>query len=162
MQQVSLLSNQYKLVLGKNVPVWQYVLEVYPDEFWEAHLVHEIIRTKKKALEAALGHYVPSGKTIYTLTQLEETLVFKTTFRGEKAEIKIDVETGTQIQLTDTFNNKDNDVSQNLINVILKQAFRETNLKQLGRSPRFFDVNNPINLDRIGLRMWSGFKASAF
>jgi hypothetical protein len=46
--------------------------------------------------------------------------------------------------------------------VILKQAFRETNLKQLGRSPRFFDVSNPVNLERIGLRMWSGFKASAF
>ncbi len=68
MQSVNLLSNQYKLVLGQNVPVWQYVLEIKPDEFWEAHLVHEIIRTKKKALEAALGHYVPSGKTIYTLT----------------------------------------------------------------------------------------------
>ena len=66
------------------------------------------------------------------------------------------------MHLTDNFNNKDNDVSQNLINVILKQAFRETNLKQLGRSPRFFDVNNPVNLDKIGLRMWSGFKASAF
>ncbi len=64
--------------------------------------------------------------------------------------------------MTDTFKNKDNDVSMNLINVILKQAFRETNLKQLGRTPRFFDVNNPINLDRVGLRMWSGFKASAF
>jgi len=64
--------------------------------------------------------------------------------------------------LKETFNNKDNDVSQNLINVILKQAFRETNLKQLGRSPRFFDVNSPVDLSRIGLTMWSGFKASAF
>lgn len=53
-------------------------------------------------------------------------------------------------------------MSQNLINVILKQAFRETNLKQLGRSPRFFDVNSPVDLSRIGLTMWSGFKASAF
>jgi len=53
-------------------------------------------------------------------------------------------------------------VSQNLINVILKQAFRETNLKQLGRSPRFFDVNNPVDLSHVGLKMWSGFKASAF
>lgn len=64
------------------MPVWQYVLEIKPDEVWEAHLVHEIIRTKKSALEKVLGHYVPSGKTIYTLTELEETLVFKTTFRG--------------------------------------------------------------------------------
>jgi hypothetical protein len=35
-------------------------------------------------------------------------------------------------------------------------------LKQIGRSPRFFDVSNPINLPRQGLKIWSGFKASAF
>ena len=46
--------------------------------------------------------------------------------------------------------------------MILKQAFRETKLKQLGRSPRFFDVDNPTDISRIGLKMWSGFKASAF
>ena len=161
-QAVNLMSNQYTLKLNQSVPVWQYVLEIKPDEVWEAHLVHEIIRTKKKALETALGHFVPSGKTIYTLTELEETLVFKTVFRGQQAEIKIDRDSGTQIQLKETFNNKDNDVSQNLINVILKQAFRETNLKQLGRSPRFFDVNAPVDISNVGLKMWSGFKASAF
>lgn len=79
------------------MPVWQYVLEVKPDEVWEAHLVHEIIRTKKTALEKALGHFVPSGRTIYTLAELEDTLVFKTVFRGQQAEIKIDKDSGTQI-----------------------------------------------------------------
>ena len=34
--------------------------------------------------------------------------------------ITIDKDTGCQIHLTDSFANKDNDVSQNLINVILK------------------------------------------
>jgi len=48
-----------------------------------------------------------------------------------------------------------------LLNVIIKQAFRETNLKQLGRSPRFFDMQNPIDLSQQGLKIWSGFKASA-
>lgn len=41
----------------------------------------------------------------------------------------IDKDTGCQISLTDNFDNKANEVSQNLINVILKQAFRETSLK---------------------------------
>ena len=87
---------------------------------WEAARVHDIIRTKKTSLEKALGAYVVSGKTIYTLTELDETLVFKTTYRGEQAQIKIDKDTGCQIHLTGTFKNQDNDVSQNLINVILK------------------------------------------
>ena len=77
-QAVSLLSNQYRLTLNQSVPVYQYVLEVKPDEIFEAHLVHEIIRTKKKALETALGPNVVSGRTIYTLNELEETLLFKT------------------------------------------------------------------------------------
>lgn len=109
--------------------MYQYALEIKPDEFWEAHRVHEIIRTKKSALEKAIGVFSVSGKMIYTLTELEETLIFKTTYRGASATIKIDIETGSNIHLTDNFENKNNDVSQNLINVILKQAFRETNLK---------------------------------
>ena len=161
-QQVNLLSNQYRLTLGQNACVYQYVLDITPDEMWEAHRVHDIIRTKKTSLEKALGAHVVSGKTIYTLNEIEDSLAFKTTFKGDQAVIKIDKDSGTMIHLTENFENKANEISQNLINVILKQAFRETNLKQLGRSPRFFDVNNPTNLPNIGLRMWSGFKASAF
>lgn len=96
------------------------MLEIKPDEYWESHRVHDIIKTKKTSLEKALGAYVVSGKTIYTLTELEDTLVFKTSFRGEQAQIMIDKDSGVQIHLTDNFNNKDNDISQNLINVILK------------------------------------------
>jgi len=55
--------------------------------------VHEIIRTKKTSLEKALGYYVVSGKTIYTLTELDESLVFTTIFKGETARISIDKET---------------------------------------------------------------------
>ena len=48
-----------------------------------------------------------------------------------------------------------------IINCVINQAFRETNLKQIGRQPRFFDVKNPVDLSNVGLKMWSGFKASA-
>ena len=70
------MSNQYRLTLGQNACVYQYALEIKPDEFWEAHKVHEIIRTKKAALEKAIGVFSVSGKMIYTLTELEETLIF--------------------------------------------------------------------------------------
>lgn len=43
------------MTLGKNTVVYQYVLEIKPDEFWEAAKVHAIIRTKRIALEKALG-----------------------------------------------------------------------------------------------------------
>lgn len=46
--------------------------------------------------------------------------------------------------------------------MIINQAFRETNLKQIGRTPRFFDITAPIDLSRQGLMIMPGFKASAF
>ncbi len=53
-------------------------------------------------------------------------------------------------------------MAQNLLNIIIKEAFRSTELKQIGKAPRFFDVKNPIDLSSHGLKIWSGFKASAF
>lgn len=159
---VQLLSNQYRLKLGQNVVVYQYVLHITPDEFWEAAKVHAIMRTKRIALEKALGLYVVSGKTIYTLAEIDETLEWTTTFKGQHCTIKIDKELMTTVNLSGEFANKDNSVAQNLINIIVKQGFRDTALKQIGRSPRFFDMEHPITLERQGLRIWSGFKASAF
>ena len=52
-------------------------------------------------------------------------------------------------------------VMHQLLNIIIKSAFRETNLKQIGKAPRFFDVSNPILMQQAGLQIWSGFKAAA-
>ena len=77
-------------------------------------------------------------------------------------QVKIDISTGKSIYLNDEFVNKDNDIKQTVLNLIINQAFRETNLKQIGRSPRFFDHSGTINLARQGLMIIPGFKASAF
>ena len=66
------------------------------------------------------------------------------------------------VRLSQQFNNSDNSVTQNLLNIIIKAAFRDTNLKQIGKAPRFFDVANPIMNAGQGLMIWQGFKASAF
>ena len=66
------------------------------------------------------------------------------------------------VNLNDTFSNKDNDVKQQIINVIIKDAFRSTDLRQIGKTPRFFDTTNPMVLQREQLKIWSGFKASAY
>lgn len=86
------MSNQYRLTLGQNVVVYQYVLIIKPDEFWESAKVHAIMRSKRVALEKALGLYVVSGKTIYTLNEIDETLEWSTNYRGQMCSIKIDKE----------------------------------------------------------------------
>jgi len=48
-----------------------------------------------------------------------------------------------------------------LINIIIKQAFRNTNLKQVGKTPKFFDVKNFIDMPQQRMKIMNGFKASA-
>ena len=159
---VQIHSNQFKLKISQNTAVYQYTIDIKPDELWEADRVHAIIKTKRSSLEKALGPFVVSGKIIYVLAEIDDSIEFTTTYRGQRCSIKIDKDYGQQVMLSDDFINKENSVSQNLLNVIIKQAFRETKLKQLGRSPRFFDMDHAIELPNDSLRIWEGFKASAF
>ena len=97
-----------------------------------------------------------------TLTELEESVEFNINFRGDSINVKILKESGQNFFFDDEFCNKNNDVKQMIFNLIINQAFRETNLKQIGRRPQFFDVQNPIDLSRQNLMVMPGFKASAF
>lgn len=87
------------------------MLDIKPDEFWEANKVHAIMRTKRIALEKALGQYVVSGKTIYTVHEIDETLEWSTIYRNETCTIKIDKDMVTTVNLSSDFVNKDNSVS---------------------------------------------------
>jgi len=57
---------------------------------------------------------------------------------------------------------EDHSLLHHLINIVIKEAFRGTNLRQIGKTPRFFDLTKCIYLPEAGLQMWPGFKASAF
>ena len=139
-QKVNLVSNQYLLKVGASVKVFQYALDIQPLQMWDVNLVHRIMKLKSYALERALGPHVCSGKSIYTLNQIDEDLFFNPTVKGTEYTIKININTATIFTLGGSFSNKDNDVKQQLINVIIKDAFRSTDLKQVGKTPRFFDT----------------------
>lgn len=143
-QIVNLVSNQYKLNIGGQVKVYMYVLNISPMHVWDPNLVHRVMKLKRTALERALGPHVCSGKSIYTLQEIEEDLVFKVKVQGEEYTIAVNVDSCCTVSLNDTFSNKDNDVKQQIINVIIKDAFRSTDLRQIGKTPRFFDTSNPI------------------
>lgn len=49
-----------------------------------------------------------------------------------------------------------------ILNVIVKQAMSETGLLQFGHRPRFFDAQNPIDINELNMQIWNGFKASAY
>ena len=128
----------------------------------ESDKVLRILATKQRMIESTIGPFVYAGRTLLTLTELEESVEFNINFRGDSINVKILKESGQNFFFDDEFCNKNNDVKQMIFNLIINQAFRETNLKQIGRRPQFFDVQNPIDLSRQNLMVMPGFKASAF
>jgi hypothetical protein len=56
---------------------------------------------------------------------------------------------------------EDHSVVHTLINIIIKEAFRQTNLRQIGKIPRFFDLTKAMAIQGTDLQVWPGFRASA-
>ena len=57
---------------------------------------------------------------------------------------------------------EDHNVIHTLVNIIIKQAFRDTDLRQIGKQPRFFDISKAVSVEGSGLQACPGFRASAF
>lgn len=132
-------------------------------ELWDPNLVQCILRTKRRELDVSLGPYVASGKIIYTLSEIDQSLRFQTIYRGQKHTIMIDKSSMCIVSMAASHmaSEATQSVQSQLLNIIIKQAFRETDLKQVGKAPRFFDVKKPLILREAGLQIWSGFKAAA-
>ena len=147
------------LKISSSIIVYQYAIDIDPDDFFENEKFMNIIQKNRK-LEAAIGFFAVSGKSIYTLNEIDESMSYKVNFRGHLYTVKIDKSSGQVFNLSKDFANEDNTLSQTILNIVLNQAFRETNLKQIGRLPHFFDMTQPIDLSREGIKIWKGFKAS--
>ena len=55
---------------------------------------------------------------------------------------------------------EDNNIIHTVLNNIIKQAFRDTNLTQIGKAPRYFDLSKKFNLDDEIISC-PGFRAAA-
>jgi hypothetical protein len=81
-------------------------------------------------METALGPFVCSGQSIYTLNQLQDTVIFETEYKGEKHKIIVDTKSMVLISMAATSQIFDSQsVMYQLLNIIIKQAFRQTSLK---------------------------------
>ena len=161
---VNLFTNQYKLVLGQELSVFQYEVIVTPDTMHDAYITHGIFRQIKRKVESLLGLYVISGNSLFTTTDLTDSLLIEATFQNEKYEVLISVDSKKYLsgkQLTQS-KMEDHNILHTLVNIIIKQAFRDTSLRQIGRQPRFFDMSKAIDVPGSGLQACPGFRASAF
>ena len=45
-------------------------------ELWDPNLVQQILRSKRREMETVLNNYVCSGKIVYTITEIDQSLRF--------------------------------------------------------------------------------------
>jgi hypothetical protein len=150
--------------LSEDLSVYQYEVCITPDVMQDTFIIHNIFRTIKKKMESLLGLYVISGKSVYTTSDLSESLLFKTKFRDMEYDVLINAESKSFFSGKTLTNCKmeDHNMIFNLINIIIKQALRDTDLRQIGKQPRFFDISKAITVENSGLQACPGFRASAF
>ncbi len=148
---IALMTNQFKLRLSQDLSVYQYDVSVSPDHMSDSYIMQGLFKLLKKQLDAILGLYVQSGRSVFTTTDLTESVSFNPSFRSIDYRVLIDVESKTFFSGKSMGKMEDHNVMHTLLNIIVKQAFRETNLRQIGRQPRFFDVSKAIEVEGSGL-----------
>ena len=72
-------------------------------ELWDPNLVQQILKSKRREMETVLGNYVCSGKIVYTITEIDQSLRFKTIFKGQTYFIVIDKVTGEGTHTADQY-----------------------------------------------------------
>ena len=95
----------------------------------DSYIMQGLFKILKKQLDAILGLYVQSGDSVFTTTDLSESVSFNPNFRGIEYRVLIDVESKTFFSGKTVGKMEDHTVMHTLLNIIVKQAFRETNLR---------------------------------
>lgn len=161
-QKVVFVTNQFSLKMGKNAPqIYQYAIGLIEDAECNAppptpFELGKIMDRETKKIETLVGKFLYSGYNIWTTQRIEQTYLLDVKNMGRKCKLSIDHESELTVN-TD----QDNQAMSQIMNVIVKQAMAETQLRQFGHRPRFFDSENPVNVAELNMQIWSGFKASA-
>lgn len=144
--------------------VYIYDVVIAPDCIMDQHLTTTLVRKIKQSLEMMLGKFVVSGRNLFTTIKLESPLEIKTSYKQTDYTVFIDSSTFKYFK-ADSFNGlkmEEHSVIHSLVNIILKDAFRETHLRQIGKTPRFFDPTKALEIAGSNIQMWPGYRASAF
>lgn len=97
----------------------------------DTYIMQGIFRTIKRKIDAILGLYVTSGRCVFTTTNLEESISIEANFHGMDYILGINIDSKRYISGKKMTQAKmeDHHILHTLLNVIVKQAFRETNLR---------------------------------
>ncbi len=152
------------MALSGDLNVNIYSFTVSPEEMIDNYVTYKVMSMLKKQLERLIGVFVTSGKNIFTVKEIEGNIELDTLYKKEKYTVKIDTSSKSNFtgSMLGNLKMEDHSVAHTLINVIVKEAFRQTHLRQIGKIPRFFDTERSQLIPGSDLQVWPGFRASAF
>jgi hypothetical protein len=108
--------------LGSELNVYYYDVAIVPEVISDAYVVHGIFRNIKKKLDLMLGIHVLSGRSLFTTTDLQESILIKAEFKSQQYDVIIDCESKRFIsgKNMDVLKMEDHSIVHNLINIIIK------------------------------------------
>jgi hypothetical protein len=128
-QKVVLVTNQFKMTLGKNAPqIFQYAIGIIEEAECDAPQLTpfelgKIVDRETRKIETLIGKFIYSGYNIWTTQQIEQTYLLDVRNMGRKCKLRIDHETEMTVNTE-----QDTQAMAQIINVIVKQAMGETGL----------------------------------
>jgi hypothetical protein len=119
---VTLLTNQYRLNLGSELSFFQYDIQISPDQMLDSFIIQNIFRSIRKKIESIFGLHVISGRSLYSMHDLDETIVFETTFHNIQYNVSLSAESKRHFSGKTLQSSKmeDHNVIFNLINIVIK------------------------------------------
>ena len=148
---MKVLTNQFSMTLGSEINVYYYHINVFPEiKMHDTYILYGLLRDCKKKLDQTLGLYIYSGSNIFTTTNLEdEDLVITHKYKGTDYTIEVPLSSKRFIagKGKHKIRMEDHKIFHTLLNIIIKDAFRNTDLKQIGKAPRYFDTNKPLQIE---------------
>ena len=102
--------------------------------------------------------YITSGFMMFSNTHVKEEVDLESEADGEEYAISLQYSGSFNFKLG--HNSLVNREAFIFVNILMKRLLRESNLKQLGRLPRFYKPSMAKMIDLYNLEMWPGYLTS--
>ena len=79
--------------LGTELNVYYYDISITPEVITDCYIIHGIFRSIKKQLDLMMGIHVISGKNIFCVAPLDESILIKAEYKSQEYDVVIDCST---------------------------------------------------------------------
>jgi hypothetical protein len=165
---VMLHTNQFRVKMSGEQTVYLYSMAFEPENL-DSYLIEKAVNLAERQLAQHFSVFATSGQLLFASNLLEKDIEI-TSQLEEGFEVKITISpTKARAQAFNELDCDDGEINQVISQIMattLKKAFKAHDMHQVGKQPRFFDMNNfrQIEAGRDGeiLQLFPGYKATTW